>query len=301
MRTAGSAWITGASGFIGRRLCCHLRRTGWRVATARRRRGEYADLPKAGDIVFHAGAIAHRHNQGLPAYMAANCELAVDLYQRASDIGAAGFVFLSTAKVLGESSERALSVDAPRRPHGPYAQSKAAAEARLLAAWQRHKLALAIVRPPLVYGPGVRANFGTLLNALARGLPLPLANAHGPRSFVALANLVDALGMIGSALESRTLDVWHVTDGQDIDVATLCRTLAVSMGRQARLWRLPPSVLGIARRASGLATLGARIYDPFRLDDSALPTALGWTAPQSLDAALDETAHWWTTRHAVRR
>ena len=297
MRTAGSTWITGASGFIGQRLCCHLRRTGWRVATARLRRGEYAELPKAGDVVFHAGAIAHRRNQGLPAYMAANCELAVDLYHRASDIGAASFVFLSTAKVLGESSEQALSADAPRRPQSPYAESKAIAEEHLLAARQRRQLPLAIVRPPLVYGPGVRANFRTLLNALAHGLPLPLANAHGPRSFVALANLVDALDVIGLASKTRCHDIWHVTDGQDIDVATLCRTLAASMGREAKLWPLPPSVLGIARRASGCATLGARIYAPFRLDDSALSTALGWTAPQSLNAALDETAHWWTTRH----
>ena len=157
MRTAGSAWITGASGFVGRQLSGHLRRTGWQVATARLRHGEYAALPKAGDVVFHAAALAHRRGHALPAFMGANCELALDLYQQASDAGAAGFVFLSTAKVLGESSagtEAALPIDAPRRPHGPYAESKAAAEERLLAAWRQRRLALAIVRPPLVYGPG---------------------------------------------------------------------------------------------------------------------------------------------------
>ena len=303
MRTVGSAWITGANGFIGRRLSCHLSRAGWQVATARLRHGDYAALPKAGDVVFHAGALAHRRGQGLASYMAANCELALDLYQRASDLGAAGFVFLSTAKVLGETSagvEGALPIDAPRRPHGPYAESKAAAEERLLTAWRQRRLALAIVRPPLVYGPGVRANFQALLKALALGLPLPLAAAHGPRSLVSIANLVDAVGAIGAALQTRQLSIWHVTDGQDINVATLCHTLGHRMGREAKLWHLPPALLRLARRSSGLAALAANIHDPFLLDDSTLHTTLGWTAPQSLDAALDETARWWITRRARR-
>ena len=301
MRTAGSAWLTGASGFIGRQLSRHLSQTGWRVATARLRHGEYAALPKAGDVVFHAGGLAHRRGQGLASYMAANCELTLDLYQRASNLGAAGFVFLSTAKVLGESSAGvggALPIDAPRRPHGPYAESKAAAEERLLAAWRQRQLALAIVRPPLVYGPGVRANFRALLKALAHGLPLPLATAHGPRSLVSVANLVDALGRVGAALQARQVGIWHITDGEDVDVATLCRTLGRSLGREAKLWGLPPALLRMARRTSGLAALGASIHDPFQLDDSALRTSLGWTAPQSLHAALDETARWWVARRA---
>ena len=303
MRTAGSAWITGASGFVGRQLSGHLRRTGWQVATARLRHGEYTALPKAGDVVFHAGALAHRRGDALPAFMGANCELALDLYQQASDAGAAGFVFLSTAKVLGESSagtEAALPIDAPRRPHGPYAESKAAAEERLLAAWRQRRLALAIVRPPLVYGPGVRANFRALLKAVALGLPLPLAAARAPRSLVSVANLVDALGMIGGALDAYQHGIWHVTDGQDIDVATLCHTLARHLGRKAKLWRLPPALLHVARRTRGLAALGASIHDPFLLDDSALRSSLAWTAPQSLDAALEETARWWITRRATQ-
>ena len=291
-----SAWITGASGFIGSRLVCHLRGRGWQVATVRLRPGGCAALPRAGDIVFHAAGLAHRRSHGAPAFMAANCDLPLDLYQRASEAGAAGFVFLSTAKVLGESSERPLSVHASRRPAGPYATSKAAAEQRLLAAYRRRKLPLAIVRPPLVYGPGVKANFRTLLAALSLGLPLPFADAEAPRSFVSVGNLVDALGTIGAQLQAGVVRIWHVTDGKDVDVATLCRIVAVKMERDARLMHLASPLLAIARRG-----LGASIFEPFRLDGSALCEGLGWAAPQSQDAALDETTQWWTTRRATPR
>ena len=291
----GSAWIAGASGFIGRRLVCHLRRTGWQVGTARLRPGQSTARPEAGDVVFLAAGLAHSRRHGLSALMAANCGLALDVYQRASEAGAAGFVFLSTAKVLGERSERPLSVDAPRRPVGPYAGSKAAAEERLLAAYRRRKLPLAIVRSPLVYGAGVKANFRTLLGALTLGLPLPVADAEGLRSFVSVGNLADALGTVGAKLHAGAT-IWHVADGQDMDVATLCRAIAAKMERDARLLHLPAALLDIARRGRG-----ASIFEPLRLDGSALREGLGWAPPQSRDAALDETVRWWATRRAAPR
>lgn len=291
----GSAWIAGAHGFIGRRLVCHLRQTGWQVATARLRPGRWTALPKAGDVVFLAAGLTHgRH--GPAALMAANCDLALDLYQRASEAGAAGFVFLSTAKVLGERSDQPLGVDAPRRPASPYAMSKAAAEERLLAAHRRRRLPLAIVRPPLVYGPGVKANFRMLLRALSLGLPLPLADAQALRSIVAVGNLADALALIGTGLAASDAHIWHVADDRDIDVATLCRAIAVRMDRSARPWHLPPSLLALAQRGPG-----ASIFQPLRLDATAIGASLGWVAPQSQDAALDDTVRWWTTRRAAPR
>ena len=291
-----SAFVAGASGFVGRRLVCHLRSTGWRIATARLRPGQAMALPNAGDVVFHLAGIAHQRRHALPALMAANCDLALDLYHGASEAGAAGFVFLSTAKVLGERSDRPLSVDAPRQPVGPYAMSKAAAEQELFAAHRRRRLPLAIVRPPLVYGPGVKANFRTLLAALSLGLPLPLADAEALRSFVAVDNLVDALGLIGARLAAGEVRIWHVADDRDIDVATLCRTIAAHLHRDARLWRLPPAVLHFARRGPG-----ASIFEQFRLDASALVESLGWVAPKSQSAAFGETVRWWTTRRGAAR
>ena len=174
--------------------------------------------------------------------------------------------------------------------------SKAAAEEGLLAVHRRRRLPLAIVRPPLVYGPGVKANFRALLRALSLGLPMPLADARALRSFVAVDNLVNALGLVGARLATGEVRIWHVADDRDIDVATLCRTIAARMARDARLWHLPPSLLDLARRG-----LGASLFEPFRLDASTLRESLGWMAPQSQNAALDETVRWWTARRETPR
>ena len=288
-----SAFVTGASGFVGCRLVCHLRRTGWRIATAQLRPGRALAAPKAGDVVFHLAGIAHQRRRALPALMAANCDLALDSYQLASESRAAGYVFLSTAKVLGERSDSPLGIDAVRRPASPYAMSKAAAEDGLLLAHRRRRLPLAIVRPPAVYGPGMKANFRMLLAALSLGLPLPLADAQALRSFVAVGNLADALGLIGATLAAGEAQIWHVADDCDVDVATLCRAIAARMHRDARLWRLPPLLDRVRRNA------GTSLFEPLRLDASALRENLGWMAPQSRDAALDETVRWWTTRRAA--
>ncbi len=294
------AWVTGASGFVGGHLVQCLGDFGWRVATARVRAGGTTPAPCAGDVVFHLGGIAKRGDGGLAEVMAANCALTCELYRQASRAGAGGFVFLSTAKVLGERSDAALTTAAPRYPVGAYAQSKAAAERGLLAAHARWRLPLAIVRAPLVYGSGVRGNMRLLLAGLYRGVPLPLAMARGPRSFVSVRNLVDALATVGLALkQGEGVRVWHVTDGRDIDVATLCRTLAGLFGREARLVPLPRAMVDwIARAAAGRvvnANLASSLFDAFRLDDRALRHELGWRPPQSFDEAWAETARWFAS------
>lgn len=239
----------------------------------------------------------------MDACLAANCRLAVDLYQRSYRAEASGFVHLSSSKVLGDAGPRSLDEDAPRRPIGAYAYSKAAAEEELLAQSARLGLPLSIVRPPLAYGPGVKANFLALLTALTRGWPLPLASARGLRSWVSVGNLTDALARLGSNLQTLpNAAIWHVSDGEDIDVADLCCRIAAKLGRSPRLWPLPRSALLAAARASGNYGIStsqvASIFDALRLDDTALRTGLGWSPPQSLDAALDETVRWFRRRQA---
>ena len=296
-----TAWITGASGFIGGHLVSRLKQAGWRVIEMRCR-AEWADSPAPGDMVFHLGGIAHRRATSVDALMTANCQLTVDLYRRAQRVDCQGFIFLSTAKVLGDGGAMPFASTAPRRPHGAYAESKTRAEERLLAMHDRGGPPLAIVRPPLVYGPGAKANFRLLARSLALGLPLPFADAYGKRSFVSVVNLADALATIGAALPDRNeARVWHVADGEDIDVATLCRALASKFGRQARLWPVPRSLFDAAARLSGgfgiSRDLVASLFEPFQLDDSALREELGWSPPQTLDAALEQTAAWFSDRH----
>ena len=256
----------------------------------------------AGKVVFHCGGIAHRHAD-LREQMAANRDLTLRLYAQAARSGAVGFVFLSTSKVLGDESDEPLGINARRCPSGPYAESKAAAEEALVAAGRRFGLPLAIVRPPLVYGPGVKAGFRTLLKAIQLGLPLPLGAATAPRSYVSVSNLTSALASIGTSFERLPESrIWHVADDEDVAAATLCRTLAAHFGQSARLVPVPRRAFEAAARLGG-DVLAARInnlFAPCRLDTRALRRHLGWSPPQTQDAALEETARWFQAPEGVR-
>lgn len=290
------AWVTGVRGFIGGHLAPALRAAGWRVATAQVRHGRVLEPPPArGDVVFHLAGVAHRR-AATGEHLAANCELALDVYQRAAEAEARAFVFVSTSKVLGDASPR-LGAASPRRPAGAYALSKAAAERRLLAARPEAGVPLAVVRPPLVYGPGVKGNLRSLLWALARGVPLPLALARGQRSFVSVRNLVAALVAIGAA-PARCDGIWHVADSERIDCASLCHRLAGHLGRRAHLLSVPPALCGAALRlvpfvAGHAGSLVASAFGALLLDDGGFRRAFDFTPPQTLDAGLAELAHWY--------
>ena len=221
------------------------------------------------------------------------------LYEAAAAAKCRGFVFVSSAKVLGEICEVPVAEDAPRAPVGAYAESKALAEERLLAAQQRGGPPLVIVRPPLVYGAGVRGSFRLLLRCLARGVPLPLADAEGLRSMVSVTNLTHALALIGANMADATempsegAAIWHVHDGEDISTAALCRMLAARLRRPARLWRLPVPARAIAARLGRDAVL-ASAFAPLRLDDGALRRQHGWAPPQSRPEAFRATVRWFT-------
>ena len=294
-----SAWVTGAGGFVGGHLARHLAGAGWRVSHVRARPGEALEnTPKPADVVFHVGGLAGGRRSRAD-FLAANCALAVALYEAAVAADCRGFVFVSSAKVLGEVCVHPAAEDAPRAPVGAYAESKALAEERLLAARRRHGLPLAIVRPPLVYGEGVRGGFRLLLRGLARGAPLPLADATGLRSMVSVTNLTHALALLGvhmadaAKTPSASAAIWHVHDGEDISTAALCQTLAERLRRPARLWRLPSPIRAAAARLGGDAAL-ASAFAPLRLDDGALRRQHGWVPPQSRPEAICATVRWFT-------
>lgn len=254
--------VSGASGFIGRALGPDV------IAIPRG-----AAVPDACDAVVHLAGIAHR-SASEDEYEAVNVRYTEQLARQAAAVGAP-FVFMSSVKVHGEESSSPLTERSPIQPLDAYGKSKARAEERLRGI---AGLKLTILRPPLVYGPGVKANFLALMRALARGWPLPLASIANRRSLVYVGNLVDAIRR-----SVGTPGTFLVSDGAAISTPTLCRELGEALGRPARLFPFPP------------ALLPGKLARSLEVDDSAIRAALGWHAPISSAAALKTTAEWYRT------
>lgn len=253
--------VTGAGGFIGRNLLGALSRAGHELLPA----------PSGAEAVVHLAAIAHRH-ASRAELDEVNVRLAARVGREAAAHGAR-LVFLSSVKVHGEESRAPFTERSPIAPQDAYAVSKVRAE-DLLGAIPR--LRLAVLRPPLVYGPGVKANFLALMRAIARGWPLPLAAIDNRRSVIYVGNLVDAivrcLGAEGTYL---------VSDGESVSTPALCRELGAALGRPARLVPFPSSLLP--------RKLGASL----EVDDSVIRERLGWRPPYRREQGLRATAEWY--------
>jgi UDP-glucose 4-epimerase len=304
------AVVTGAGGFIGSHLVLRLLGDGWRVKVLARdapARGADATLDpglglessedrwaaalEGADVVFHLAGIAHRR---APAEVLelVNEHSPARLYEAAARAGVARFVWLSSIKVLGEKSAEPLREDSARAPVDAYGASKAAGEARLLAQAGRDT-AVAVVRPPMVYGPGVKANFRLLL-ALARlagrGVPLPFGDATAPRSLLGVTNLCDFLMRVAACGEG----VLHVADPEDLSVAELLRVLTGKP--DLRLPAIPRRRMRTLFQAVGRRGDYTRLFEPFRLDSRVTREALSWEPPQSGRRLLKETMAWYRQR-----
>jgi nucleoside-diphosphate-sugar epimerase len=248
-------YVTGAGGFIGRHLVPALEHAGHEVQPA---------LAGA-DVVVHLAGIAHRKASAVELQ-----EVNVRLPERLAR-QAPRFVFMSSVKVHGEQSSRPFTEAAPLDPRDAYAESKARAEDALRAI---AGLKLAVLRPPLVYGPRVKANFLSLMRAVARGWPLPLASIENRRSLIYVGNLVDAINRC-LTLEGTYL----VSDGAPVSTPALCREIAEALGTRARLVPFPSALLPEKLAAS------------LEVDDAAFRRA-GWRAPFSRKQGLRATADW---------
>jgi UDP-glucose 4-epimerase len=215
---------------------------------------------------------------------------------------------LSTAKVLGERSPlgRPFTEADPPQPEDAYGRAKWAAEERLFAVAGGHAgeaempdaptgMEVVVLRPPLIYGPGVRANFLKLFTAVARGLPLPLGAAHNRRSLLFVGNLGDAILTCLShpAAAGRT---YLVTDDEEISVAQLLRLMAQALGRAPRLFSVPSGLLRFAFRLIGKESVIARLTDPLELSSRLIQKDLSWSPPHTLAEGLQVTAAWYHSR-----
>jgi nucleoside-diphosphate-sugar epimerase len=270
--------VTGASGFIGRILCPALHAAGHEVvAPERAALGDVAGQLAGAKAIIHLAALAHARGVQAGVLNKVNAELPVALGRAAAEAGTR-MIFMSTVKVLGEETGAAPfdETSAPA-PQDDYARAKAAAEAKLRAI---PGLALTVLRPPLVYGPGVKANFLALMRAIALGVPLPLAGIDNRRSLLFAGNLADA---VLRCLESPPGKTFLLADGAPVSTPGLCERIAAALGRRARLFTLPASLR---------ALVPAALTRSLVVDDAAIRRELGWRPPHSLDEGLRRTAEW---------
>lgn len=304
--------VTGANGFVGRALCETLARAGHEVTAGVRRPcglpGEQI-LPAledtaawdsaqglARDVVIHLAARVHvmQEHAGDPSalYRATNATATLALARAAARAGARRLVFLSSIKVNGEHTEpgRPFTAMDPPSPQDPYGASKLEAEQGLHRIASDTGLEVVVVRPPLVYGPGVKANFASLLRAVSRGLPLPLGAATGNRrSLVALDNLVDLL-LTCIDHPAAAGQTFLVSDGDDLSTTELIRRMGQALGRPARLLPVPTSLLHLGARLVGKQAVAQRLLGNLQVDITPTRETLGWTPPIGVDEGLRRAA-----------
>ena len=202
-------------------------------------------------------------------------------------------VFMSSIKVNGEETMDAPFTESdPACPSDPYGVSKWEAEQALARVAASTGLEVVILRSPLIYGPDVKGNFLTLLKAVARGLPLPLAGINNHRSLIYLGNAVDALVLAATHPNARD-KTYLLSDGQDISTSELICRLATELGVSRRMLYCPGAVLRLGGWMLGKTNLVSRLIDSLQVDSSAIRRDLGWLPPYSLDQGLRMTAVWY--------
>ncbi len=299
--------VTGAGGFVGRALCESLVKSDHRVTPVVRNGVGLPGEVVAGDIspatdwravlsgcdgVVHLAARVHgvsaRDAGDLPVYRRINTEATLSLARQAAQAGVKRFVFVSTVKVNGEGSAQPYrETDAPA-PEDVYAISKWEAEQGLHRISRETGLETVVLRPPLVYGPGVRANFLQLMRAIERGWPLPLDAIRNRRSLLYLGNLTDAL-RVCLAHPDAAGRTFLLDDGGPVSTPQLVRALAQAMGRPARLFSVPPWMLQATGRLLGRTAELNRLMGSLYVDSAAIRSQLGWRPPCSMDVGLAAT------------
>lgn len=303
------ALVTGAEGFIGHHLVSHLLAAGWQVDGSTRQqpdRPAYRVVPAASlaghdlsnyDVVFHLAGMAHGNVRGQSEQQlrSANVDQTVALYRQAVAANVPRFIWVSSIKVMGDISITPFSVDDAPDPQDAYGRSKARAE-QALQAQPAGTTRLSMVRPALVYGPGVKENFFMLLKLANSGLPLPLGSAKAPRAMVSVDNLVDLLDTLANTEVERLPGVLHVRDAEESSVRHLFRRLAGSLGARSRLFPFNPGLAMSMARVIGKGPLAQRLFCPLQVDMQSTIDALDWRPPYDQNSELDKVARWYLTR-----
>ncbi|MGM3182695.1 UDP-glucose 4-epimerase family protein [Dickeya oryzae] len=302
--------VTGSRGFIGNRVVALANEQGVRCVLhgSERSNATDSDMIRANlgattdwapalqgvDAVVHCAARVHQMQDGrdaLALYRETNVAGTLRLAQQAAASGVKRFVFVSSIKVNGEATQPGapFQPDVAVPPLDPYGLSKYEAEQGLMRLSQETGLEVVVIRPPLVYGPGVKANFRAMMNWVHKGVPLPLAAVHNQRSLVFVDNVADLI-LLSVRHPQAPGRVWLVSDCHDVSTADLLADMAMALGVKNRCWPLPSWVLKGAATLLGKSAVADRLLGSLQVDVSETRRQLGWQPAISYHQAIAITA-----------
>ena len=304
--------VTGATGFVGTALCEVLSAQGFKVRAAIRKVDsqsasnavsigeinsdtDWADALSGVDIVVHLAARVHVMNEtatdALAAYRKVNVDGTVHLAQAAVKSGVKRLIFISSIKVNGEGTRlgHPYTPEDKPVPADPYGVSKLEAEIALRHLAKETTLEVVIIRPPLIYGPGVKANFKSMLSIVNKGLPLPLGAIHNKRSLIALDNLIDFI-ICCINHPAAANETFLVSDGEDVSTPELLKQVAKALNKKLFLIPVPTALLKGFASVVGKKAFAQRLCESLQVDISKSYTLLSWTPAFKLDEALLKTA-----------
>ena len=307
--------VTGATGLVGRATCTRFARGGYQVRRALRRTENRLDTVSGtiqdvvvGDIdaatdwrealrgvdtVVHLAARVHVMDEQaadpLAAFRLLNVQATEHLARLAAEQAVRRFIFVSSIKVNGEATSGAPFTEADQpNPQDAYAVSKWEAEQALWQVARENGLEVVVIRPPLIYGPGVQGNFRRLLKLVSAGIPLPLANLPNQRSLLGVENLADLL-FVCSQHPAAANKTFLAADGADLSTTELLQKIAVAMQKRARLFSMPLFLLKLLGGLCGKTAELDRLLGSLRIDSRQVCRTLDWQPPFSVEAGLQRT------------
>jgi nucleoside-diphosphate-sugar epimerase len=307
--------VTGANGFVGHALCLEALSRGLDVQPATRSACDLlgvgaslavGSLHESTDwraalvncaAVVHLAARVHvmqeEADDPLTDFRRVNVQGTINLANQAAAAGVKRFVYVSSIKVNGEATQLLFPfrADGEPSPSDAYGISKKEAEEGLRDIAAKTGMEVVIIRPPLVYGPGVKANFASMIRWLESGIPLPLGAIRNRRSLVSLVNLVDLI-IICLTHPAAANQTFMVSDGEDVATTELLRRMGKAMGQSARLVPVPEGLLKLMASLLGKSDMAQRLCGSLQVDISKTRELLGWTPPQTLDEGLAQAALW---------
>ena len=304
--------LTGSTGFIGGALNAKLESNGFHVLNVVRSLNFHSSINsfiaeispttdwslalKNIDVVIHAAGRAHvtkeRSTDPLGEYRYHNVETTLNLANAAAAYGVKRFIFVSSIKVLGDetSAENKFSADSAYSPSDPYGISKMEAEIGLLKIAKITKLEVIIIRPPLVYGPGVKANFLMMMKLLRLGFPLPLGGIkRNKRSFVFIDNLVSIIITCIKHPKARN-QIFLVSDDEDLSTASLLKYTALALGKSPKLITVPVALINLLAKLIGRKDIAQRLCGSLQVDIEKTKDMLNWSPPVNPRDGLQKTA-----------